>query len=88
MELTTFNVFLSAYIPLWLMCVWQLYLPSLKILGKVNPSNPVYKHKVAGGIIFAIFALFTTPFIAPCIFSVHLKKVFLKYYLEAVTGAE
>tara|TARA_S200000501_G_scaffold191591_1_gene180380 strand:+ start:160 stop:411 length:252 start_codon:yes stop_codon:yes gene_type:complete len=79
---------IAGYLGLWLMTITHLYYPAMKVLGVYDKNNIVYKHKIYGGILFALFSLFATPFIFPCLFSEHLREVFLKSYLKAVTGNE
>ena len=88
MELQLLNVLIAGYVSLWVMTILFLYVPAIRVLSVYDKNNIVYKHKWAGGIIFAVFSLFATPFIFPCLFSDHLKGVFLKSYLKAVTGQE
>ena len=49
-----------------LLGLYNLYLPAIQIIGRIDSNNIAYRYAWAGGIVFAIFLSSLFTFIGSC----------------------
>ena len=85
---TTSSVIIAFWISGVFMAWYSLWLPAMKIIGILEPSNMAYRYRHLGAIIFMVFCFIALPFMIHIILNDNHKERFLRAFIPAYLGKE
>ena len=68
------------------MAIYTLYLPAIKIIGRIDKNNLGYRYAWMGGIVFAFFSAVCLPFLVHIILVEEKQERFLRAFIPAYMG--
>lgn len=68
------------------MAIFQLYVPAIQIIGRIDKNNLGYRYAWLGGIVFALFSVIALPFLVHIIVSEKHQERFLRAFIPAYMG--
>jgi hypothetical protein len=68
------------------MGIYNLYLPAIQIIGRIDKSNIAYRYAWVGGIVFTCFLLVFLPILIHVILMDKHQERFLKSFIPAYMG--
>tara|TARA_B100001778_G_scaffold329594_1_gene330828 strand:+ start:688 stop:966 length:279 start_codon:yes stop_codon:yes gene_type:complete len=83
---TIFNYILAFWIAGVVMAFWQLYLPSIMLVRKLQPNNLVVQWSWLTGLIFILFSIFCLPFLVKVLLDDNKKLKFMAGFVPALMG--
>ena len=66
--------------------IYNLFLPAIQIIGRIDSNNIAYRYAWAGGIVFAIFLSVCLPLLVHVILSNKQQERFLRTFIPAYMG--
>ncbi len=66
--------------------VYNLYVPAIQIIGRIDSKNIAYRYAWAGGIVFTIFLSVCLPLLVHVILSNKQRERFLRTFIPAYMG--
>jgi len=68
------------------LAIFQLYVPAIQIIGRIDKNNLGYRYAWMGGIVFALFSVIALPFLVHIIVSEKHQERFLRAFIPAYMG--
>ena len=66
--------------------IYNLFLPAIQIIGRIDSNNIAYRYAWAGGIVFTIFLGIFLPLLVHVILFNKLQERFLRNFIPAFMG--
>lgn len=80
------NIVAAFWIVGVLLGVYNLYVPAIQIIGRIDRKNVAYRYAWVGGIVFAIFLGVCLPLLVHVILSNKQQERFLRTFIPAYMG--
>jgi hypothetical protein len=80
------NIVAAFWIAGVVLAIFQLYVPAIQIIGRIDKNNLGYRYAWMGGIVFALFSVIALPFLVHIIVSEKHQERFLRAFIPAYMG--
>ena len=80
------NIVAAFWIAGVVLAIFQLYVPAIQIIGRIDKNNSGYRYAWMGGIVFALFSVIALPFLVHIIVSEKHQERFLRAFIPAYMG--
>ncbi len=75
-----YNYLLAFWVAGWIMIIWQIFLPSMRIVRDFHPDHPVYRWKWLTFLIFGTGAFICVPILMlPALVESYRKRFIYNY---------
>lgn len=81
-----FDWVLPLWLSSWIFIIWQIYVPSIRIIGEANPDHVIYRWKVATFLLFSIMAFVTVPLLLWAALIEKYRIAFIYNYVRNLIG--
>jgi hypothetical protein len=83
-----FEWVLPLWLASWIFIIWQIFVPSIRIIREASPDHVIYRWKVATFLLFSIMAFVTVPFLIWAALIEKYRMAFIYNYVTNMIGAE
>ena len=83
-----FEWVLPLWLASWIMIIWQLFVPSIRLVGNADPDHVIYRWRVATFLLFSIMAFVTVPLLLWPALIEKYRMAFIYNYVTNMIGTE
>jgi hypothetical protein len=82
-----FDWVLPLWISSWIFIIWQIFVPSIRIIREADPTHIIYRWRVATFLLFSIMAFVTLPLLLWADLIEKYRIAFIYNYVTQMIGA-
>ena len=81
-----FDWVLPLWISSWIFIIWQIFVPSIRIIREADPAHIIYRWRVATFLLFSIMAFVTVPLLFWAALIEKYRIAFIYNYVTQMIG--